>query len=84
MGELRAQLIYALDLQLLAEPQYDALDAAAESATRLLGGLMRYLGSSTKRGRKYDRKTKRRRLLKPRLKNSRRTVEKRIRKTANC
>jgi len=84
MGELRAQLIYALDLQLLAEPHYDALDAAAESATRLLGGLMRYLGSSTKRGRKYDRKPKRRRLLKPRLKNSRRIVEKRIRKTANC
>ena len=61
IGELRAQLIYALDLSLLSESQYDALDEAAESATRLLGGLMRYLGGSAKRGRKYDRKPKRRR-----------------------
>jgi four helix bundle protein len=61
VGELRAQLIYALDLGLLAESQYNTLDAAAESATRLLGGLMRYLGGSAKRGRKYDRKPKRRR-----------------------
>src|SRR5580704_13799694 len=61
IGELRAQLIYALDLSLLSESQYDALDEAAESATRLLGGLMRYLGGSAKRGRNYDRKPKRRR-----------------------
>jgi four helix bundle protein len=61
IGELRAQLIYALDLSLLSGSQYDALDEAAESATRLLGGLMRYLGGSAKRGRKYDRKPKRRR-----------------------
>jgi four helix bundle protein len=61
IGELRAQLIYALDLGLLPESQYDTLDVAAESATRLLGGLMRYLGGSAKRGRKYDRKPKRRR-----------------------
>ncbi len=40
---------------------YGALDGAAESATRLLGGLMRYLSGSAKRGRKYDRKPKRRR-----------------------
>jgi hypothetical protein len=30
------------------------LDALGESATRLLGGLIRYLGKSEKRGRKYD------------------------------
>ena len=59
VGELRAQLIYALDLGLLPESQYNPLDVAAESATRLLGGLMRYLSGSTKRGRKYDRKPKR-------------------------
>jgi four helix bundle protein len=61
LGELRAQLIYALDLGLVPESQYDTLDTSAESATRLLGGLMRYLGGSAKRGRKYDRKPKRRR-----------------------
>lgn len=61
IGELRAQLIYAFDLGLLPESHYDALDASAESATRLVGGLMRYLGGSAKRGRKYDRNPKRRR-----------------------
>jgi four helix bundle protein len=50
IGELRAQLIYALDLGLLSGSHYDALDGAAESATRLLGGLMRYLSGSAKRG----------------------------------
>jgi four helix bundle protein len=69
IGELRAQLIYAVDLGLLPESQYDTLDSAAESATRLLGGLMRYLGGSTKRGRKYDRKQKRHRLTRPRQKH---------------
>jgi four helix bundle protein len=74
IGELRAQLIYALDLALLAEAQYDTLDLAAESATRLLGGLMRYLGGSTRRGRKYDRKPKRRR-SKRTSNNKRRTAD---------
>jgi four helix bundle protein len=83
VGELRAQLIYALDLDLLLEPQYDSLDTAGESATRLLGGLIRYLGASAKRGRKYDRKPKRRRLVKPRNMRSRRVVVKRSLKTAN-
>jgi four helix bundle protein len=68
IGELRAQLIYAIDLGLLSESQYDALETTAESATRLLGGLMRYLGGSVKRGRKYDRKQKRRRLTRRRQK----------------
>jgi four helix bundle protein len=66
IGELRAQLIYAIDLGLLSVSQYDALEATAESATRLLGGLMRYLGGSVKRGPKYDRKQKRRRLARRR------------------
>jgi four helix bundle protein len=70
IGELRAQLIYALDLELLPESHYNNLDLVAESATRLIGGLMRYLGGSAKRGRKYDRKPKRRR--------SRRTVTAKI------
>ena len=61
IGELRAQLIYSLDLELIPESRYNAMDQVAESATRLIGGLMRYLGRSAKRGRKYDRKPKRRR-----------------------
>jgi four helix bundle protein len=54
VGELRAQLIYSLDLGLLDEQSFSELDALGESATRLLGGLIRYLGKSEKRGRKYD------------------------------
>jgi four helix bundle protein len=54
VGELRAQLIYSLDLGLLEERPFDELDALGESATRLLGGSIRYLGKSEKRGRKYD------------------------------
>ena len=83
IGELQAQLIYALDLELLAETQYNRLDAAAESATRLLGGLMRYLGGSSKRDRKYDRKPKRRRLRQPRAKITQPRTPKRRRETAN-
>jgi four helix bundle protein len=77
IGELRAQLIYSLDLGLLQEPQYNTLDEAAESATRLVGGLMRYLSGSAKRGRKYDRKLKRRRLLRSRTKDPRGITAKR-------
>jgi four helix bundle protein len=54
VGELRAQLIYSLDLGLLEDQPFNELDALGESATRLLGGLIRYLGKSEKRGRKYD------------------------------
>ena len=46
VGELRAQLIYSLDLGLLDEEAFNELDALGESATRLLGGLIRYLGKS--------------------------------------
>ena len=81
IGELRAQLIYALDLGLLTESQYSTLDGAAESATRLVGGLMRYLGGSARRGRKYDRKPKRRRLTRP--SNRKRRTANRKRLTAN-
>jgi len=83
IGELRAQLIYSVDLGLLPEPQYDTLDGAAESATRLLGGLMRYLGGSTKRGRKYDRKPKRRRSARSRAQDPRHIATKRQLPTAN-
>jgi four helix bundle protein len=43
VGELRAQLIYALDRDLIDDDAVKSLDAIGESATRLLGGPMRYL-----------------------------------------
>ncbi len=58
VGELRAQLIYSLDIGLIPEPKYETLDAMAEPASRLIGGLARYLSGSEKRGRKYDRRPK--------------------------
>jgi hypothetical protein len=61
-----------------------SIDAAAESATRLLGGLMRYLGDSAKRGRKYDRKPKRRRMARLQAASGRPVVTQRgKRRTAN-
>jgi four helix bundle protein len=54
VGELRAQLIYCLDMSLIDPGKYDALYAMGDSAARLLGGLARYLKPSDKRGRKYQ------------------------------
>jgi four helix bundle protein len=54
VGELRAQLIYALDQGFIDDDTFKKLDAIGESATRLLGGLIRYLKRSDRRGRKYD------------------------------
>jgi four helix bundle protein len=73
VGELRAQLIYSLDLGLLDEEAFNELDALGESATRLLGGLIRYLGKSEKRGSKYDAR-KRKARAKKRTGKSRRTT----------
>jgi four helix bundle protein len=58
VGELRAQLIYSLDVGLIPESRYEELDIMGVSAARLLGGLSRYLTGSEKRGRKYDRRRK--------------------------
>jgi four helix bundle protein len=55
VGELRAQLIYSLDIGLVAQSRYEELGV---SAGQLLGGLSRSLGGSKKRGRKYDRRRK--------------------------
>ena len=73
VGELRAQLIYSLDLGLLDDRPFNELDALGESATRLLGGLIRYLSKSEKRGRKYD--TRKRKVgIKKRTGKSRRAI----------
>jgi four helix bundle protein len=53
VGELRAQLIYCLDIDLIGEERYETLDLMGGTAARLLGGLARYLKTSKKAGRKY-------------------------------
>jgi four helix bundle protein len=58
VGELRAQLIYCLDIELIEQERYEALDVTAETAARLLGGLARYLKTSNKAGRKYARRSR--------------------------
>jgi four helix bundle protein len=57
VGELRAQLIYCLDIELIEQEQYETLDLLAETAARLLGGLTRHLKTSNKAGRKYVRRS---------------------------
>jgi len=54
VGELRAQLIYSLDIGLVLQSRYEELDIMGISA----GGLSRYLAGSEKHGRKYDRRPK--------------------------
>jgi hypothetical protein len=39
IGELRAQLIYWLDIELIDQDKYDTVDEMAASAGRLVGGL---------------------------------------------
>jgi four helix bundle protein len=58
VGELRAQLIYSLDIGLLSQLRYEELDIKGATAGKLLGGLSRHLSSSEKRGRKFDRQPK--------------------------
>ena len=43
VGELRAQLIYALDQGLIGDEPFNELNSLGGSATRLLGGLIQYL-----------------------------------------
>lgn len=38
IGELRAQLIYSLDTELIDQIKYDTLDTIATSAGKLVGG----------------------------------------------
>jgi four helix bundle protein len=56
IGELRGQLIYSLDVGLIEEPVYRELDDKANTATRLVGGLIRYLSGSELRGRKFGQR----------------------------
>ena len=56
IGELRGQLIYSLDVGLIEEPLYAELDDKADTATRMVGGLIRYLSGSEFRGRKFGQR----------------------------
>jgi four helix bundle protein len=53
IGEIRAQLLYALDFGYLKSETFSNLDELAKTAARCLGGLIRYLNSSSFRGRKF-------------------------------
>jgi len=55
IGEMRGQLIYAVDEEMLEEEKRVELDQVARRATRLIGGLITYLNSGKHRGRKYTR-----------------------------
>jgi four helix bundle protein len=57
-GELRAQLLYCLDIELIGQDTYDKLDDMGESASRLVGGLVRYLKTSGRLGRKFENRTR--------------------------
>jgi len=54
VGELRAQLLYALDLGYLKQEEFDQLSELAKEAGRYLGGLIRHLRHSPFGGRKFN------------------------------
>jgi four helix bundle protein len=56
VGEIRAQLIYALDLGYLSPEAYSNLDQLGKTAAACLGGLIRHLNNAKFRGRKYKRR----------------------------
>jgi 23S rRNA-intervening sequence protein len=55
IGELRAQLLYALDLGYLEREKFEQLNELGLEAARYLGGLMRHLNQSEFRGRKFKK-----------------------------
>ena len=56
VGEIRGQLLYAVDFDYLPQTEFDKLDPLAERATLCLGGLLRHLNNSDLRGRKFKRR----------------------------
>jgi four helix bundle protein len=56
IGETRAQLIYAVDFGYLKPETFSDLDQLGKTATRCLGGLIRYLNDSAFRGRKFKQR----------------------------
>jgi four helix bundle protein len=58
IGEIRAQLIYALDCGYLKPEVYSELDQLGKTAAACLGGLIRHLNNSSYRGRKFKQREK--------------------------
>jgi four helix bundle protein len=58
IGEIRAQLIYALDCGYLKPEMFSELDQLGKTAAACLGGLIRHLNSSSYRGRKFKQREK--------------------------
>ena len=58
IGELRAQLIYCLDIELIDRDKYETVDEMAASAGRLAGGLVRYLKTSGRLGQKFENRAR--------------------------
>jgi four helix bundle protein len=56
IGEARGQLIYALDFEYLGIETFSALDELGRTATKCVGGIIRYLNSSSYRGRKFKQR----------------------------
>lgn len=56
-GEVQSQLYVALDQQYISEEEFKSIRAIAESAKRLIGGLMSYLRGSGLKGVKYKNQT---------------------------
>jgi four helix bundle protein len=56
IGEVRAQLIYALDFGYLSKETFSDLNQIGKTATKCLGGLIRYLNDSSFRGRKFKQR----------------------------
>ena len=54
-GEVRAQLYVALDQAYISKDRFDLLTQKAVDVSRLLSGLLKYLGQSEMRGSKFKR-----------------------------
>ncbi len=53
VGEVRAALYIALDARFIDEEQFETIRKMTDDTGRLIGGFMRYLSTSSYRGRKY-------------------------------
>jgi four helix bundle protein len=53
-GEVKALLYVALDAGLISTEQFQRIRALADEASRLLGGFLRYLKTSDKKGSKFQ------------------------------
>jgi four helix bundle protein len=52
-GEVKSQLFVALDQSHISQERFDELLGLANEVGQMIGGLMRYLRSSTMKGAKY-------------------------------